>query len=152
MAIVDNGMQLVVVHDGRGEDCHGDAHVSIVSRLHGGSKVEIFEITHHAAGAGGGNDAIEKQFGSDEVSSFSADIASVFNTVAMWDSFFRSVGTDDAEVGGMAVFGNGQDWNEKHGAGSCDHSCTLCQVVNLGGIGLLPKFAIGTGAEFFVFS
>jgi len=74
VAIVDKGMQLVVVHDGRGKDCHGDVHVSIVSRLHGGSKVEIFEITHHAAGTRGENNAIEKQFGSDEVSSFSADI------------------------------------------------------------------------------
>ncbi len=69
MAIVDKGMQVVVVHDGRGKDCHRDVHASIVSRLHGGSKVEIFEITHHAVGAGGGNDAIEKQFGGDEVSS-----------------------------------------------------------------------------------
>jgi len=59
MAIVDKGMQLVVVHDVRREDCHWDAHVSVVGRLHGGSKVEIFEITHHALGTGGGNDAVE---------------------------------------------------------------------------------------------
>jgi len=41
-----------VVHDGRGKDSHGDVHVCIVHRLHGGSKVEVFEITHHALGAG----------------------------------------------------------------------------------------------------
>jgi len=50
------------------------------------------------------------------------------------------------------VFGNGRDWNEKHGVGSWDLSHTLCQVVNLGDIGLLPVEAIGTGAESFVFS
>jgi len=66
--------------------------------------------------------------------------------------FFRSVCTDNAEVGGMAFLGNGQDWNEKHGVGSRDLSSTLCQVVNLNGIGLLPIDAIRTGAEFFVFS
>ncbi len=70
----------------------------------------------------------------------------------MWDSFFRPVGTNNVEVGGMAVFGNGLDWDEKHGIGSRDLSCTLCQVVNLGDIGLLPVEAIGAGAELFLFS
>jgi len=60
MVIVDEGMQLVVVHDGRGEDSHGDAHVCIVCRLHGGTKVEIFEVTHHAAGAGHRDNTFEK--------------------------------------------------------------------------------------------
>jgi len=114
VAIVDKGMQLVVVCDVRREDCHWDAHVSIVSRLHGGSEVEIFEITHHALGTGDGNDAVEEQFGGNEVSSFSADIASIFNMVAtnsplhvMWDGFFRPVCTDNAEVGSMVSLGNG---------------------------------------------
>jgi len=114
MAIVDKGMQLIVVHDVRQEDYHWDAHVSIVGRLHGGSNVEIFAITHPASGTRGGNDAAEKQFGGGEVSGFSADIAGIFNMVAangpshtMWDGFFRLVCTDNAEVGGMTPLRNG---------------------------------------------
>ena len=60
MAIMDKGMKLVVVHDVWWEDCHGDAHVGIVGRLHGGPKIAIFEITHHAVGTRGGNDAVEE--------------------------------------------------------------------------------------------
>jgi len=124
VAIVDKGMKLVVVHNVGGQDCHGNAHVGIVSWLHGGHKVEIFEIAYHASGTGGGYDTVEEQFGSDEVSGFGADIACIFYMVTahgppytMWDGFFRPVGADDAEVGGTASSWNGQDQNEKDGVG-----------------------------------
>jgi len=70
----------------------------------------------------------------------------------MWDVFFRLVCTDDVGVGGTAPLGNGQDWNEEHGVGPRDCCSTLCQVMNLSGIGLLSIDAIGAGAELFVFS
>jgi len=60
MAIVDKGVKVVVIHNVRWQDSHGDAHVSIVSRLHGGPEVEVFEITNHAAGTGGRNDTVEE--------------------------------------------------------------------------------------------
>ncbi len=60
LAIVDKGMKFVVVHNVGWQDGHGDAHVCVVSRLHGGPKVEVFEITNHAAGTGGRNDTVEE--------------------------------------------------------------------------------------------
>jgi len=38
----------------------------------------------------------------------------------VWDGLFRSVCTDNAEVGSTASLGNGQDRNEKHGVGPGD--------------------------------
>ena len=60
MAIVDKCMNVVVIHNVRWQDSHGDVHVSVVSRLHGGPEVEVFEITDHAAGTRGRNDTVEE--------------------------------------------------------------------------------------------
>ncbi len=67
MAIVDEGMKVVMVHDIRRDDSDRNAHVRIVSRLHGGAQVKILDVAHHAAPAGGGHHAVEEQFGSDDV-------------------------------------------------------------------------------------
>jgi len=159
MAIVDKGVEVVMGHDVGGQYGHGNAHVGIVGQLHGGPEVEIFEVTNHTTGTGCGDDTVEEQFGSDEVSSFGADIAGVFNLVTangpsytMWDSFFRPVCTNDAEVGGKSSFGNGRNQNEKDGVGSGGRGSTLCQAMNLRGIGMLPQEAIRAGAKLFVFS
>jgi len=69
----------------------------------------------------------------------------------MWDSFFRPMGTDNAEVSGTMSSGNGRDWNEIDGVGPGNQGSTLCQAVNLGGIGVLPQDAIGARTELFVF-
>jgi len=81
VAIVDEGMEIVVGHDIWGYGTNGDAHVSVVTQLHGRAKVEILDVAHHAAPAGGGNNTVEEELSSDEVSSFGADIAGVFHMV-----------------------------------------------------------------------
>jgi len=59
VAFVDKVVELVMVHDLRGDGRHRDAHVSVVGRLHGGAKVKILEVAHHAAGVGDGEDTVE---------------------------------------------------------------------------------------------
>jgi len=48
MAFVDDGVQIVVVHDFGWQDSDGDAHVGIILRWHGCAQVEVLEVTHHA--------------------------------------------------------------------------------------------------------
>jgi len=60
------------------------------------------------------------------------------------------MGTDDAEVSGTASCGNGRDRNEMDCVGPGNQGSTLCQAVNLGGIGLLPHAAIRARTELFV--
>jgi len=81
VAIIKEGMEIVVGHDIWGYVTNGDAHVRIVAWLHGCAKVEILDVTHHAAPASGGNNTVEEELSSDEVSSFGADIAGIFHMV-----------------------------------------------------------------------
>ena len=62
---------------------------------------KIFEVAYQALRTRCGDDAVEKQFCSDYVSCFGADIPKVFNLVAahspadaVWVGFFRPVSTD----------------------------------------------------------
>jgi len=48
--------------------------------------------------------------------------------------------------------GNGRDRDQEHGVGPWDGSRALCQVVDLGGIGMLPQSAIRAFSEFSIFS
>ncbi len=48
MAIVDEGVEIVVGHDIQGYGTNGDVHVSVVTQLHGHAKVKILDVTHHA--------------------------------------------------------------------------------------------------------
>jgi len=59
VAFVDEIVELVMVHDLRGDGGHGDAHVGIVSWLHGGAKIEVFEVAHHASAVRDGEDTVE---------------------------------------------------------------------------------------------
>jgi len=159
MTNVDEGMEVVMVHDVGRNDGNWNAHVSIIRGLHGVAQIEVFDVTHHAAAAGHGYNTVKEQFGSDEVSSFGADIARVFNVVAtngppdaMGDGLFWAMSTDDAQVRGTATVRKGRNRNEKHSVGPGDVSCALCQAVYLSGIGLLPQCTIRTFAEFSIFS
>jgi len=81
MTIVDNGVEIVVLHDVRRKDCNWDAHVGIVGGLHGGAQVEIFEVTHHVFGTGGGHNAVEEELCGDDVCGLGADIAQIFDSI-----------------------------------------------------------------------
>jgi len=52
MPFVNQGMELIVLHDVLREHSNGDAHVGIVLGFHGGAQVEVFEVAHHALGVG----------------------------------------------------------------------------------------------------
>jgi len=155
MAIVDECMKIVMIHDVSRNDGNRNAHVGIIGRLHGGAQVKVFDVTHHAASGRCGHGTVEEQFGCDEVHSFCADITRIFDMVAtnkpldmMWDGLFWAMSTNDVQVSGTATMGNGRNRNEEHGVGPRDCSCALCQVVYLSGIGLLPQCTIRTFAEF----
>jgi len=99
-----------------------DAHVHIIGWWHGGTQVKIFEVTHHALGARGGDDAVEEEFGSDDIGCFGANITSIFDTIttnspmdAIWDQFFGAMCTNNAEVSGTFTRGEVGDQDEKHG-------------------------------------
>jgi len=103
VAIVDEGMEIVVGHDIWGYGTNGDAHVSIVAWLHGCAKVEILDVAHHAARASGGHNTVKEELSSDEVSGFGADIASIFHMVTtdspadmMGQGFFGPMCADNA--------------------------------------------------------
>jgi len=44
MAIVDEPMQVAMVHDVRGENCHRDVHVGIVQGQNWGAQIKVFEV------------------------------------------------------------------------------------------------------------
>jgi len=103
VAIVDEGMEIVVGHDIQGYDTNRDAHVSVVTWLHGRAEVEILDVAHRAVPTGGGNNTVKEELSSDEVSSFGADIASVFHMVTtdspadtMGHGLFRPMCADNA--------------------------------------------------------
>jgi len=113
MAVVDQGMEVVVVHDIIGEHGNRDVHVGVVLGLHGGAQIKVFEVTHHASCIGHGDDTVEKDLDSGEVCCFGADIASVINAVAthgppdaMWDVLFGAEGTNHMEVCGLGARGS----------------------------------------------
>ncbi len=94
----------------------------------------------------GGHNAVEEQFGSNEVSRLGAYIARIGNAIttdspsdAVWDNLLWAVGTNNVEVGGTFSWGNGRDWDEKDGVSPGCGGGSLSQVVDLNGIGLHPE-------------
>jgi len=57
-------------------------HVSVIGWWRGCAKVKIFKVTNHALCARCGDDAIEEEFCSDDISSFGADVSKVFDPIA----------------------------------------------------------------------
>jgi len=57
---VNQGVELIVLHDVVGEHSNGDVHVGVVLGFHGGTQIEVFEVAHHAPGMGHGDDAVEE--------------------------------------------------------------------------------------------
>jgi len=158
VTVVDKVMQFVVIHDCWGNNSDWDAHVGIVSGLHGCAKVEILEVAHHAPRAGGGDNAVEEEFGGDDVGSLGADIAQVFNAVttngppdAMRHGFFRSMGAYNAEVSGSLSWGDGGHRDEKYSVGPGNSRSALGKSVDFGGVGMLPEDAVRAVAKFLIF-
>jgi len=158
VTIVDEVVEAIVCHDVGGNNGDGDAHVRVVGGLHGGAEAKILEIAHHAASIGGGDNAVEEEFGSGEICSFGADVTLIVNMIAadsptnmVGDGLFRSMRTHNAEISGLATRGNGRHGYKEHGVSARDGSCALGQVVDFGGISLLPKGTLRAVAEFGVF-
>jgi len=59
VSLVYQQVQVVVVNDLNGKDCHQDVHVCIVLGQHGDAQVKIFEVTYHAFCLWCGHNAIE---------------------------------------------------------------------------------------------
>ncbi len=84
VSVADKVVEIVVVHDCVGNGRDRDAHVGVISWWHGCAKVKIFEVAYQALRTRCGDDAVEKQFCSDYVSCFGADIPEVFNLVGRY--------------------------------------------------------------------
>jgi len=82
MTIVHQIVELIMLHDALREGGKGDLHVCIILRRHWGTQVEVLEVAHHASSIWSGQDAVEKEFGGDDVGSFGADVAVILNSVA----------------------------------------------------------------------
>jgi len=159
MAIVDESMKIVMVHNVGRNDGNQNVHVSIIGRLHGGAQIKVLDVAHHALPTRCGHDTVEEQLGCDEVCSFGANVTRIFDMVitnsppdAMQDILFGAMSTDIVQVGGMAPMGNCRDRDEEYSVGPWDGGHALCQVVALSGIGLLPQSTIRTFAEFGILS
>ena len=94
VAIVLEGVELVEIHDGIGDDASGNAHV--FKALHRCVEVKVLEIPGHEASIGGGDDTVEEAFDSGEVGGFRGYSTRVVNTVTpagesntSWVVFFR---------------------------------------------------------------
>ncbi len=158
VSIVDKVVELVVFHDRVGNGQDGDVHVGIIGQWHGCAEVKVFEVTHHASCTWCGDDAIEKEFCGDDVSSFGADIPKIFDLVATHGpayvvgvGFFRPVSAYYAEICGMFALWDSRDRDEKHGVGPRDNVVALGQSVDFSSVGCSPEVAIRTVAEFLVF-
>ena len=71
--------------------------------LHWCAQIKVLEVTHHAACACCGEDTVEEELGSRNISCFGADTPKVLNAVATHSpshmvrvGFFGLVGADDA--------------------------------------------------------
>jgi len=96
-------------------------------------------------GTQGGYDAIEEEFGSDDIGCFGANITGIFNAIAansptdaMGDQFFGAMCANNAEVSGAFTRGKAGDRDEEHGVGAGDGGGALSQMMDFGGIGQLP--------------
>lgn len=142
VSVADKVVEIVVVHDCVGNGRDRDAHVGVISWWHGCAKVKIFEVAYQALRTRCGDDAVEKQFCSDYVSCFGADIPEVFNLVAahspadaVWVGFFRPVSADYAEICGMFALWDSRNRDEKHGVGPGDSVIALGQAVDFSCVG-----------------
>jgi hypothetical protein len=76
---VNKGLEIVKLHDTRGDVFDGDMHVFIA--IHGSVQVEVLDIDHHKVGTGCQDDAVEEAFDGGEVGCGCADVAIVFEAV-----------------------------------------------------------------------
>jgi hypothetical protein len=77
--IVDEGMEIVVVHDGGQDVFDRDVHVFIA--VHGRVEVEILDVDGHETRIGGGDDTVEKDFDGRQISGGGSHFAGIVNTV-----------------------------------------------------------------------
>jgi len=70
---------------------------------------------------------------------------------AMGYFLFWAVCTHDVQICSFLVAWDGQDWDEEHGVGASYFAMSLCQAVDLCGVGCLPHGAIGAVAESAIF-
>ena len=157
VTVVDEGTEIVLGHDGVGDDGDGDAHVGIVFGFHGSIKVKILEVACHETGVRGRDDAVEEGLDGDEVGGFCADVSIVLDAVpsdskadAMGVGFFGAVGGDDTKVRWLDVFWYFGNRNEEHGVGAGGHvfSVALGEAADLVGAGGDPGGALTAIAEF----
>ncbi len=60
MTIVDEGMEVVMVHDIGRNNGDQNVHVSVIGGLHGGAQIEVFDVTHHAAATRHGYNTVKE--------------------------------------------------------------------------------------------
>ena len=160
VSIVDKGGEVVLGHDGVGDDGDWDAHVGVVLGLHRRVQVEILEVAGHEAGVLCGDDAVQDGLDGGEIGRFGADVAVVVDAVAadgeadaVGVAFFGAVGGNDSEVRRFDVFWHFGDRDEEHGVGAGSHvfAVALGEAADFIGAGGDPDWTVTAIAEFGVF-
>ena len=78
--VVDERGEIILLHDGDGDD--GDWYLHVFVFIHGSVEVKVFDVAGHEFCVGCGKDTVEHDFNCCEVCHLGADIAIVSNMVA----------------------------------------------------------------------
>ena len=107
-AIMEQGLEGIQVDDLWQE--HFDRHENVFVALYWCTKVKILEVDGHEFGAGGGQNTVKQDFGSCDISHFSAHVTRVLYTIAtnspadmtgLW--LLGAICADHMEVSGFAI-------------------------------------------------
>lgn len=120
---MDEGVEIVVFHDGGRDVFDRDVHVFIAVHWH--VEVEILDVDGHKMHIGGREDTVEKDFDGRQFSSGGAHFAAIVNTVAtngeMDATGLHLVGLiigNNTEVGSLTLGQKGGNRNEMHSVGA----------------------------------
>ena len=79
MFMVDEGLELVLLHDVGRDDFDMDSHVFVT--VHGSVQVKVFDVDRHEFGIGIGQDAVKEALGCGNVGGVNTDVSWVFDEV-----------------------------------------------------------------------
>jgi hypothetical protein len=111
MAVNNLVLQVIEVDDLLWNQVNGNADVLVVVKR--ATWVEIFQVDAHGLGVQSGDETVEREFGGGEIRRLASFVSRVVDTIAASSllhafgiGFLGPIGTDDANVGGLFVFGH----------------------------------------------
>jgi len=122
-------------HDFIRQHVHWDAHLHKVFGFHGGVKIEIFEVIHHATCIVGEHHAVEQDFGSREVGGFGDDAADIMHAITTnglldpFAVFFLGWWAHNVQIHFFGASWKVADRNEMYGVGARDCVSAFCKAM-----------------------